>query len=292
MNAVVDHAADRRPFLQRVRDRACWIFPAKNDPRWIFVIFHSTYVVLGHLLLNFNRSPEQIVVALVICMLLDMLYTYAHTRLFLFPLSGLITGLGLAILFTAPGNTWLMLLVSWMSITFKYLITWRGHHVFNPTNISLVLVLLFSGGQAAVAPAYQWGGSWQILALVFAFGTLIMWRANKLPLVVAFWATYSLGALLRAEFTHMPAEITLYAALSGGAFWLFSFFMITDPKTSPPTTKAQIGYGIAVAGVDIWFQLNTAVFSLFYALFIVCAVRALAQVFQDVVRPRLAGVPA
>lgn len=279
-------------FLQRIRRRENWILPAKNDPRWIFVCFHSTYVLLGHLLLNFNRSPEQIAIAIGACALLDVIFTYAHTRLFLFPLSGVITGLGLAILFTAPGNEWLMLLAAWMSISFKYLITWRGHHVFNPTNIALVVLLLFSGGQVAVAPAYQWGGSWQILAVVFGFGCVIMWRAKKLPLVVAFWAAYCVSALLRAHLTHMPAEITLYAQISGGAFWLFSFFMITDPKTSPPSAKGQIVYGVAIAAVDAWFQLNTAVFSLFYALFVVCAARALWMVYLDVVRPRLAGVPA
>ncbi len=82
--------------------------------------------------------------------------------------SGVISGLGLALLFSAPGNGWLMLLVSWLSITGKYLVTWRGHHLYNPTNLALVIVLVLSGGQAAVAPAYQWGGAWQPVALIFA----------------------------------------------------------------------------------------------------------------------------
>jgi Na+-translocating ferredoxin:NAD+ oxidoreductase RnfD subunit len=279
--AVAHAATDARPMLTRLLDRACWIIPRAGDPRWLFASFHTSYVVLGHLLLNFNRSLDQIAIALVVCAALEMIYTFAMTRMFILPLSGLISGLGLAILFTAPGNGWMMLLAAWMTMTFKYLLTWRGHHLYNPTNIALVLLLLFSGGQMALAPAYQWGGFWQVPVVVFVLGTIVCWRAKKLPLVVAFWLTYSLGALLRAQLTHMPVEITLYAQLSGGAFWLFSFFMITDPKTSPPDVKGMIKFGIAVGLVDIWLQLSFAVFSLFYALFVVSTVRALMKVVPD-----------
>jgi Na+-translocating ferredoxin:NAD+ oxidoreductase RnfD subunit len=269
--------ADERPWWQRLRDRDSWIVPGRNDPRWLFVCFHSTYVLMGHFLLSFNRSGEQIAVALLSCAVLEVLYTYLLTRMFIFPLSGVISGLGLALLFSAPGNTWLMLLVSWMTMTGKFLVTWQGHHIYNPTNLALVIVLLFSGGQAAVSPAYQWGGAWQPVALVFTLGVIIMWRAKKLPLVVSFWGVYCLGALLRAQLTHMPTDITLWAQISGGAFWLFSFFMITDPKTSPPDARGQILFGCGIAALDVWLQLNTAVYSLVYALFLACTIRFVAR---------------
>jgi hypothetical protein len=265
--------SDDRPWSERLRDRGSWIVPARGDPRWLFVCFHSTYVLMGHFLLSFNRSGEQIGIALSACAFLEVVYTYALTRMFIVPLSGVISGLGLALLFSAPGNTWLMLLVSWMTMTGKFLVTWRGHHVYNPTNLALVAILLFSGGQAAVSPAYQWGGAWQPVALVFTLGVIIMWRAKKLALVVSFWAVYCLGALLRAQLTHMPTDITLWAQISGGAFWLFSFFMITDPKTSPPDARGQVGFGVLIALLDVWLQLNTAVYSLVYALFLACTLR-------------------
>ena len=277
---------DHRPFLARIRDRRAWILPRRSDPRWLFVCFHATYVLMGHFLLSFNRSGEQIAIAIVACAALEVLYTFVLTRLFVLPLSGVISGLGLALLFSAPGNGWLMLLVSWLTITGKYLVTWRGHHLYNPTNLALVLVLLLSDGQAAVAPAYQWGGSWQPVALVFALGTVIMWRAKKLPLVLSFWAVYCLGAVLRSQLTHMPTDITLWAQISGGAFWLFSFFMITDPKTSPPDTKGMIGFGVGVALVDLWLQLNTAVFSLIWALFLVSSVRGVVAIARDLLAGR------
>jgi Na+-translocating ferredoxin:NAD+ oxidoreductase RnfD subunit len=272
---------DDRPFFERLRDRNAWIVPGRADPRWLFVCFHSTYVLMGHFLLSFNRSGEQIGIALATCAALEVLYTYLLTRMFIFPLSGVISGLGLALLFSAPGNTWLMLLVSWMTMTGKFVVTWKGHHIYNPTNLALVAILLFSGGQAAVSPAYQWGGAWQPVALVFTLGVIIMWRAKKLPLVVSFWAVYCLGALLRAQLTHMPTDLTLWAQISGGAFWLFSFFMITDPKTSPPDTRGQILFGVGIAALDVWLQLNTAVYSLVYALFLACTIRFVFRLAKE-----------
>jgi Na+-translocating ferredoxin:NAD+ oxidoreductase RnfD subunit len=284
--AVARASDDARPWFVRVRRRENWIIPSKSDPRWIFMLFHASYVVGGHLLLNFNRSPNQIVTALVACALLEVIYTYALTRMFIVPLSGIISGLGLALLFTAPGIGWLMPLAAFITMTGKYVVTWRGHHVYNPTNLALIVLLVASHGQVSIAPAYQWGGYWQVLVVVFTLGTIIAWRAKKLPLVVAFAATYALGALLRAQLTHQPAELTLYATVSGGAFWLFVFFMITDPKTSPPGTRDMILYGIAVGVVDIWFQLHFAVFSLFYALFAVCSVRWLYMIVTDLLARR------
>ena len=283
---------DIRSFASRIADRNSWIVPGRSDPRWLFMCFHSTYVLLGHFMLSFNRSGEQIAIAIGACALLEVVYTLAQTRMFIVPLSGVISGLGLALLFSAPGNGWLMLLMAWITMTGKYLITWRGHHIYNPTNLALVLMLLLSQGQAAVSPSYQWGSNWQPVALVFGLGVIIMWRAKKLALVVSFWAVYCLGALLRAHMTHMPTDITLWAQISGGAFWLFSFFMITDPKTSPSSTKHMIIFGAAIAAVDVWLQLNTAVFSLVWALFLVCTLRAVWTMARDLRAARFNGLPA
>jgi Na+-translocating ferredoxin:NAD+ oxidoreductase RnfD subunit len=260
----------------------CWIVPAWNDPRWLFASFLSTYLVLGHLFLSFNRAPFELAIAFGTCCALDMLYTWVTTRKLLVPLSAFISACGLGILFTAPGSAWFMLLTSWLTITGKHLVTWRGRHLFNPTNLALVVMLLASGGQVAIAPAYQWGGSYEIVALVFALGLVVMTRVNKLVLVLTFWSVFAAGALLRAELTHMPAEITLWAQVSGGAFMLFSFFMITDPKTSPSSLGGQVVFGAVLGLIDLWLQLSFAVFSLFYALFLVCALRGAYQIIRDV----------
>lgn len=277
----------------RVPEHLRFLVPGARDPRWLFAAFLGSYVALGHLVLSFNRSLLEIGVALVACCALDMLYTWVSSRRLMFPLSALISGLGLAILFTSPGAGWLMLAASWLTISSKYLVTWRGRHIFNPTNFALVVMILVSDGKAAIAPAYQWGGSWEIIGVVFALGLVMMWRVNKLPLVLSFWAAYAVIAVIRSRISGIPVEILLWASVSGGAFMLYSFFMITDPKTSPVSTRAMIAGGITLGMVDGLFQAGYAVFSLFYAAFTVNMLRALAQIMLDLTSARRArtGVP-
>jgi Na+-translocating ferredoxin:NAD+ oxidoreductase RnfD subunit len=264
-------------------DRSNWIMPAATDPRWIFVCFLTAYVLLGHFILSFNRSPGQIIAAVVTCLSLDMAYTWVYVRKLLLPLSALISACALAILFTAPGSIWLMLLASWLCITSKYLVTWRGRHLFNPANFAMIVVLFLSGGNASIAPAYQWGGTVWAPPLVLALGLIMMSRVNKLPLVLSFWACFVAGAFLRAYVMQAPITLTLWATASGGAFMLYSFFMITDPKTSPASTGGMIVYGAAIGLIDLVLQLNTAVFSMFYALAIVCACRGIYFVVTDLI---------
>jgi Na+-translocating ferredoxin:NAD+ oxidoreductase RnfD subunit len=286
MPASDSRQAGGRAVRLSIFDRSKWIIPARNDPRWIFACFLGSYVLLGHFMLSFNRSPEQIVVAILTCTSLDMLYTWVSIRKFLLPLSGLISAFGLSILFTAPGATWLMLLVSWICITAKYLITWRGHHIYNPTNFALVVMILISGGQAAIAPAYQWSGNGWITLLVLSLGLVMMWRVNKLPAVLSFWLVYAVGALVRSYFNRLPVEITLWATVSGGEFMLYSFFMITDPKTSPSSTNQMIIYGICIGLADMIFELDSAVFSLFYAAAFVATCRFVYMVTHDLMAKR------
>jgi len=262
-------------------DRSAWIVPSARDPRWLLCLFLAAYVLFGHFYLSFNRSPDQMITAIVACALLDMLYTWVLARKILFPLSSLISAFGLIILFTAPGEIWFMLLVSWLTITGKYVLTWRGHHFFNPTNFALVFILIVAGQHTSLAPSYQWGSTWWMPLFVLFFGLVLMWRVNKLPVVLSFWSFFLIGAIIRSYASHMPIELTLWAQISGGAFMLFSFYMITDPKTSPATTKGMILFGAAIGFADTLFQLQTAVFSTFYALFTVTLLRGLYYVIKD-----------
>jgi len=271
---------------QRLRDRKAWIIPPLKDPRWIFACFLGTYVLLGHFVLSFNRSPQQMVAAIATCTFLDVLYTWVLTRKLLFPLSALISAFGLIILFSAPGATWLMILVSWICITAKNLITWRGHHIYNPTNFALVVMILISGGQASISPSYQWGGNFWITVLVLSLGLVMMWRVNKLPAVLPFWAVYTFGAFVRSQLGNLPFDIAMWATVSSGEFMLYSFFMITDPKTSPSSTKGMVLYGVCIGLAEMCFELNNAVFSFFYAAFFVSTCRFAIVVTKDLFQMR------
>jgi Na+-translocating ferredoxin:NAD+ oxidoreductase RnfD subunit len=74
--------------------------------------------------------------------------------------------------------------------------------------------------------------------------------------------------------------------MTGVAFVLFSFYMITDPMTSPSTLRGQIVFGIALAAAYGALLVEHVIFTLFYAVFIVTAGRGLYLYVEDLVRER------
>jgi Na+-translocating ferredoxin:NAD+ oxidoreductase RnfD subunit len=69
----------------------------------------------------------------------------------------------------------------------------------------------------------------------------------------AFLAFYAVGLLGRALFLGDPLAIPLHQMTSGG-FLLFSFFMISDPKTTPDSRAGRVLFALAVALGALYVQ--------------------------------------
>ena len=64
---------------------------------------------------------------------------------------------------------------------------------------------------------------------------------------------------------HLPFETLFLGTLTSPAFFLFTFFMITDPRTSPSDTKGQIITGALLAILDLIFHIKQSYYTFFYA---------------------------
>ncbi len=107
---------------------------------------------------------------------------------------------------------------------------------------------------------------------------LCFFRIGRTPLIVSFlFLLYALQTLLRAYILrdHLPMETLILGTLTSARFYLFTFYMMTDPKTSPPGKWQQVGWSFVVVVVDQWFHTMESLSTLFYALFLVAAVRFL-----------------
>jgi Na+-translocating ferredoxin:NAD+ oxidoreductase RnfD subunit len=251
--------------------------PSWRDPRVAFAAILTVYVALGVLWLGFNRSPSQILSIIAIGCALDMALHWAlRKRELILPLSAYITSLSLAILLNYAHGYALLALPVFLAIGSKYLFTIDGHHHFNPSLFGIVVTLLAAGHLVSAAPAYQWGGS---LAMSVFIVTLALagfaLRIGRGWLIASFLVTYALQTALRAWLmrAHLPPEVLFLGTLSAPSFFLFTFFMLTDPRTSPATRGAQIGVGIAIALVDLALHRFGSVFTYFYGAFIVAAAR-------------------
>ncbi len=255
-----------------------WIrVPTIRDPRIPIACILFCYLVLGMTVLGFNRSPLQIAITVGTAVVFD---TLLHRLLvggpLLFPFSAMITGMGLSILTNYAHGYWLAAVPPIFAIASKYLITYQGRHVFNPALFGVVACLLLMDGMISDSPAYQWGGSYAIAAFIITLALFFfVLRINRLVLIFSFIVFYTIELLARAWLTrwHMPMETWLMGAATSPALYLFLFFMITDPQTSPNSRKAQVLIAFGIAAIDFLLHLRESLSTFFYAAFLVTSLR-------------------
>ncbi len=253
-------------------------FPQRADPRLAVLGILLAYVVLGITLLGFNRSPAQVLVAIGAAVLLD---TGLHRVLRrgaapLFPLSAVITGLSLSIIVNYAHGLAFALVPVFLAISSKYVFTFRGRHVYNPALFGVAASLLLADGMVSDSPAYQWGGTYAALAFVVTLGMfLFVLRVRRVVLIVSFLLFYFSALALRAWLTrwHMPFETWFMGALTSPAFFLFTFFMITDPQTSPDSRRGQVLMAFGIVTIDFLLHLRFALSTHFFAAFACATLR-------------------
>ena len=252
-------------------------FPRPDDPRLAIVAILVAYVAVGMLVLGFNRSPWQVALTVTAAVLLDMtLHRLFRASPALFPLSALITGLSLGILVNYAHGLWLALVPIVFAIASKYLFTYRGRHLYNPALFGVVASLLLGDGMISESPAYQWGGTYAAIAFVVTLGLLLfVLPVRRGALIVSFLAFYFIALGMRAWLTrwHMPVETWFMGALTSPAFYLFTFFMITDPQTSPDSRRGQVLMAFGIVAVDFLLHLKLSLSTHFFAAFICASLR-------------------
>jgi Na+-translocating ferredoxin:NAD+ oxidoreductase RnfD subunit len=246
--------------------------PTAADPRLRVLALLATYLVLGITVLGFNRSPLQILIVVSATCGLDTILHRLIKGQWLFPLSAAITGLSLAILVNYSHGLWLPLVPAFLAVASKYLFTVDGRHVYNPSLFGLVLAIWLSEEMISPAPAYQWGG-YPAVAIFIVTAAILMFalKIRRTPLIASFLVFYTINLAIRAWLTrwHVPPETLFFGTLSSPAFYLFAFFMITDPATSPKTARAQVAMSFGICFFDLVLQQYGSFAAVFKAAFVV-----------------------
>lgn len=246
-------------------------WPARGDPRWPFAALLTLYAVLGFSFLGFNRTPLQMALVVGGACALDLLLTRWLRGRWLFPLSAYITGCSLALLLNYAHSSWVLLWPVLLAIVSKHAITFQGRHVYNPSLFGVAVSLLASRELITAAPAYQWAGGAITMSAFLAMAalTLFVFKVRRGPLVVSFLAFYALQTALRAYLMrhHLPPETLFIGTVSSPPFFLFTFYMMTDPATSPRTARGQVALAFALTLVDLYLHTKQSVFTFFYAAF-------------------------
>jgi Na+-translocating ferredoxin:NAD+ oxidoreductase RnfD subunit len=280
------------------------VLPTLRDPRLHVAAVIISVHVLGQVALHFRVSVPQILAAILTCAVIEVVLTFRQSRAFVWPASAMLTGSGVALILrvvgTPPDDPWgtsallPFAAVAGLSLLSKYVIRYRGSHVFNPSNVGLVVAFVVLG-LTRVEPLDFW---WAPLnpamllayAVILAGGLLITRRLKLLALAATFWVALAAGLGVLTASGHCMTTNWAFAPVCGVDFWrvivtspevmVFLFFMITDPKTVPTGRVGRVVFGIVVAAISTLLiapqtdEFGTKV-GLLAGLVIACAARPL-----------------
>ncbi|MGI8892104.1 MAG: RnfABCDGE type electron transport complex subunit D [Bacteroidia bacterium] len=151
--------------------------------------------------------------------------------------SGLITSLSLSMMFKA-GHPGIAVLAPILAITSKYIFNYKRKHFFNPANFGIIISILITG-EGWISPG-QWGSDAVIIYLIGAAGLMIILKVKRLETAFAFLFTFLLAEFTRTSgYLGWEPEVFLHK-ITNGSLWLFTFFMITDPVSTPNHPKARL----------------------------------------------------
>jgi hypothetical protein len=182
------------------------------------------------------------------------------------PASAYISGISVGILVRSP-FLWPYFLTSFISILTKYSLRYRGRHLWNPSNFGVSAVLLLAP-QTVTLLSIQWGNAIAPMLVIWLLGSVIVWRVGRLHISATYAASFLALGWVRAELTGVP-WVTAVAPITGPMYQLFTFFMVTDPKTTVRSRRGQVIVVFLVALVEMVLRLAHVIYAPFYALFIV-----------------------
>lgn len=276
----------------------------------------TVFNILGHTVFGFEQSWAQPLVALattyaceIFCELMEARAEGRRPRFlgslgnfvdFLLPAH--ITGLAVAMLLYSGDHLLPTVLAAAIAIasknTLRLNIDGRVRHFLNPSNFGITVALLLFPW-VSISPPYHFTenlpgpGSWILPAIICVSGTLVNYRfTGRLPLIAGWWGGFVMQAALRS-LLFGSSWIGALNPMTGVAFILFSFYMVTDPATTPFDKKSQILFGLSVAAVYGALVCLHVVFGFFFALTAVSGLRGLAQYVGSLSRTAYpARVPA
>jgi hypothetical protein len=295
------------------------VLPSIRDPRLHLAGVIVSLQILGQVAFDFRLSIAQILVSIGTCAVLEVSIVARRQHALVWPASALLTGNGVAFVLRVPGTEhgdwwslrgwWIFAGTAAVSLLSKYVIRFRGNHVFNPSNFGLVLCFLALGPGRAEPLDFWWGPLSPALVLALAIivvgGFAILSRLALVGLAVSFWVVFvGVVALVAATGHAMTARWHL-GPVDGVHLWtilafspeilVFLFFMLTDPRTVPAGPRQRVLFGVSVALVaGLLVAASTTEFwakvGVLGALTIVCAARPMGALAPSIRSHRLALV--
>src|SRR5215468_9729899 len=214
-----------------------------TDARHYQIAALSTLVIYNIGWLDFGARPLNSALALTSAILTQILCSRLYGLPSIDLRSPLITGLSLSLLLRAD-EPWLHAVAGVIAIGSKFVLRIDGKHIWNPAGFAIV-VLLVTSNDVWIAPG-QWGSAVWFATLLGFFAILVLHAARRSDMALFFLASHAALLFARAWWLGDPMAIPIHQ-LQSGSLLIFTFFMISDPRTSPDSRLGRFIFAASVA---------------------------------------------
>lgn len=230
-----------------------WRRASGVDPRYLIAFLITLVLVAAQLRYHMVGGYSRLALSLAVCVATEAVLSWFDRGKVVNLLSAYISGISLTLL-TKPqgGAMWPFIIGGFLAIASKYVLQYRGQHIWNPTNFAISALLLVAPERVSVL-SHQFGNDLVTNLVIWAFGLVIAARVGVLHITLTYVVAFLLLNSGRAWFVGQPL-LPEIAAITGPMYQLFLFFMITDPRTIVRGKRPQIFVAILIAIAETGFR--------------------------------------
>jgi Na+-transporting NADH:ubiquinone oxidoreductase subunit NqrB len=233
-------AADRNALM------LWWERGNRVDPRYLIAFLITLVLVAAQLRYHMLGSYDRLALALAVCLATEAVLSWFDRGKVVNLLSAYISGISLTLLIKPQGGAlWPFALGGFLAISSKYVLRYRGNHLWNPTNFAVAALLLLAPDRVSVL-SHQFGNDVTTNLVIWIFGLIIAARVGVLHITLTYVASFLLLNTARAAILGQPV-LPEIAPITGPMYQLFIFFMITDPRTIVSGRRRQILVAVLIA---------------------------------------------
>lgn len=257
------------------------------DNRFVPPLFITLILLGGQIGYGILESYEKTLVAIGTAIVVEMILGRIFTGKFPHAASAYITGISVGILLRSL-TFWPYAVCAAIAITSKYVLRFKGRHLWNPSNFGICVILFLLPTHSTML-SIQWGNNIGSLVVIWLLGSVIIWRLRRFHISATYAVAFILFAILRAYIIHEPV-LSEISPITSPEYQLFIFFMITDPKTTVRSKTGQCIVVVAVALLEFFFRLDQSVYAELYALFWIGPIAMLIEMWLNTRRMKSAPV--
>jgi ferredoxin-NADP reductase len=140
----------------------------------------------------------------------------------------------------------------------KYVLVWRGRHIFNPAAVGAAVLTIISIWVPALGASSWWVGTPAIAGPVVILGLAVLLRTEKVRVVSVFLVVAVAVGMLRVSALYQSLGTTFdpwelfWQILWSSPFLFLGAFMLSEPLTMPPRRWQQFIVAAVVGVLAGW----------------------------------------